>query len=335
MLGRGHKYEFAPIFSLSPLSRTESFTRKLSKMTQDNYTESARGSLTKQTSEDPAPNLAAAPPPSHPQSQSQVPEAGVVNPPTSVSSASPPQPHPTQSPARTLNINYENRHTSPILIVDAAHDNTTLFALNLQLHKPHMTISHASTSATIGTATFHALTTRIDTTAHDSPIALTAHGILRTSYTWSSPARGDVPKRWKGGSSSSELVCLTGNKVAVARVLFTCWSVKRCGSLEILGAEAKGGGFMDEVVVTGLALVESVLALRYTLLLLLQRVDFVGRSCGAVPAAGLNDSGTSIRSFFLESRDCCRECAWHDCVGKNRFFQCHLVSGLGDASRDL
>lgn len=98
MLGRGHKYEFAPIFSLSPLSRTESFTRKLSKMTQDNYTESARGSLTKQTSEDPAPNLAAAPPPSHPQSQSQVPEAGVVNPPTSVSSASPPPAAPHSIP---------------------------------------------------------------------------------------------------------------------------------------------------------------------------------------------------------------------------------------------
>ena len=131
------------------------------------------------------------------------------------------------------------------------------------------------------------------------------------------------------------VVCLDGDEVAVARFRFTCWCVKGYRSLEILGTEADGGGFIEEVLVTGLALVESVLALRYTLLLLLQRVDFVGRSYGAMPAAGLNDSGTSMRSFFLESRDCCRECAWHGCVGKNRFFQCHLVSRLVDASTDL
>ncbi len=125
-----------------------------------------------------------------------------------------------------------------------------------------MSIPHASTTTTIGTVTFRALTTRIDSTVHKSPISLTAHEILEPSYTWSSPARGGVPKRWKGGSSSSELVCLNGDEAAVARFLFSRWSVKKCGRLEILDTEAEGGGSMDVIVVTGLALVENVLALR-------------------------------------------------------------------------
>lgn len=68
---------------------------------------------------------------------------------------------------------------------------------------------------------------------------------------------------WKGGKSSFELLCLDGDEVAVARFLFSRWSVKKCGSLEILDTEAEGGGFMDVIVVTGLALVENVLALRF------------------------------------------------------------------------
>ncbi len=126
-----------------------------------------------------------------------------------------------------------------------------------------MSIPHASTTTTIGTLTFRALTTRIDSTVHKSPIALTAHGILKPSYTWSSPAQRGVAMTWKGGKSSFELLCLDGDEVAVARFLFSRWSVKKCGSLEILDTEAEGGGFMDVIVVTGLALVENVLALRF------------------------------------------------------------------------
>jgi len=76
-------------------------------------------------------------------------------------------------------------------------------------------------------------------------------------------ARGGGAMTWKGVSSSSDLVCLKGDELAVARVLFTCWSGKKCGSLEILGAEAEGGGSMDVIVVTGLELVENVFALRF------------------------------------------------------------------------
>jgi len=105
-------------------------------------------------------------------------------------------------------VNYEIRHTSLIRIVDAAHYNTALYTPKFQLGKINPTINNAPTTTTIDTVTFHALITRIDTEVHGSPIALTAHGILKPSYTWSSTALGGGAMRWKGGESSSELVCL-------------------------------------------------------------------------------------------------------------------------------
>lgn len=182
--------------------------------------------------------------------------------------AYPPQPYHAQAATRTLHIYYEDWKVSGVRIMDT--DNMTeLFKVKLQLKKPHLSIASARTGATMGTATYHSgasLTSRIDATVRGSPISMTPCGILgRKGHVYSSPARGSANMRWKSQSYKFDLVCLDEREVPVARFHFSNWSMYKCGKLELIGSTANdGGAVMEEIIVTGLAMAEYVLATRLT-----------------------------------------------------------------------
>ena len=125
-----------------------------------------------------------------------------------------------------------------------------------------MTIATASTGATLGTATFHAHTLRIDTTVRDNAIALQPHKFLGwKGHKFSSNVLNGQVLRWKYTKCSLDIVCVDERDVAVARFHFANWSVKKCGRLELIGSVAnENEGLMEEVMVTGLAMAEYVLA---------------------------------------------------------------------------
>jgi hypothetical protein len=143
---------------------------------------------------------------------------------------------------------------------------TELFKVKLQLKKPHLGIASARTGATMGTVTYHSLTSRIDTTLHGSPISMTPCGILgRKGHVYSSPARGNANMRWKLQSHNLDLVCLDEREVPITRFHFSNWSMYKCGKLELIGPTANdGGAVMEKIIVTGLAMAEYVLAMRLT-----------------------------------------------------------------------
>lgn len=208
---------------------------------------------------------AAEPPPSYPQAREEpAVDIRTLQPqPDAGSSTYPPQSHHIQAPSRLMHVMYENWRSSQMRLLDADKTNT-LYTMKLQMRKPHITVEDASTGAAIGTANFHTFKSRIDITVHDTPIEFKSHGMLKSSYGWTSPALGGAAMSWKSNSWATEITCLNEHAVAIARFRFSNWSMKKCGTLEILGPQAAGGPSFDEVLVTGLAAVEVVLAMRNT-----------------------------------------------------------------------
>ncbi|KAL8718840.1 MAG: hypothetical protein Q9181_008144 [Wetmoreana brouardii] len=141
---------------------------------------------------------------------------------------------------------------------------TRLYSLKFRMIKPHMIIESVSTGATVATVVYHSLSSRIDTTLHGHPVTLTSAGLLKSKYTWSSPALGGATMTWNAKSFTGlDLDCLDEQGILIARYLFSNWSMTKCGTLELLGPRATHGPVTEELLVTGLALVVYVLTLRY------------------------------------------------------------------------
>ncbi|KAI9794101.1 MAG: hypothetical protein M1833_000466 [Piccolia ochrophora] len=177
----------------------------------------------------------------------------------------PSQPYHAQATSRTLHVYYENWTASLVRIMDT--DNVTkLFKAKCQLTKPHLSIASAQTAATVGTAVYHILSSRIDTTVRGFQICMRPCATLgRRSYVYSSPTRRGANTRWSSQGDNLDLVCLDERGVPLARFRASNWSMRKWGTLELIGPIANDGGpVMEEIVVTGLAMAEYLLAMRLT-----------------------------------------------------------------------
>lgn len=219
---------------------------------------------------EPAQEAAVIPPPPYPQTQPPI--YNNIQPPLqpaqphgeATSSAYPPQPHHTQSPPRVLHVWFDKWHVNPIRVLDS--DNATaLYTVRLKATKPHLRVRAASSTTgitTIGTVSFHNLSSRIDATVHDASMTLNSRGILKSGHTYSSPALGGACLTWKRQHHSLDLVCLDEREAPVARFCFSNWSWSKGGRLELLGPDVASGAAMEEMVVTGMAMMENFMVMR-------------------------------------------------------------------------
>ncbi|KAI9805434.1 MAG: hypothetical protein M1825_000685 [Sarcosagium campestre] len=180
--------------------------------------------------------------------------------------AFPPLPQHIQATTRTFNAYFLDLMGKNIRIVDADSEKE-LFIVKSQIRRPNMLITSSQTGDTLGTAVFHAFTCRVDTTVRGHPIAMNSVGTLgRKGYTFPSSARPGTSFRWKCQSSNLDIICYDERDVAFARFHFSNWSLRKCGKLEFIGPLANDGGpVMEEIFVTGMAMMEYVLAMRVLL----------------------------------------------------------------------
>jgi hypothetical protein len=165
----------------------------------------------------------------------------------------PPLPYHTQAPSRTLRVQYQGWMRNEIRIRDE-NNTTTLYNVNIQLSKPHITIDSAS-KATIGTVMLPSLSNTIKTTVHDSPITLTSIGLLKNGHRWSSPTLGKVDMIWKT-QKNLDLSCLDAQGLKVAQFSFPNWNLREVGKLELFGSEMAEAAVVEEILVTGLGMIE-------------------------------------------------------------------------------
>lgn len=166
------------------------------------------------------------------------------------------------SSTRTLPI--YNPHCNPTKATILDSDKTTpLYALNIQMCKPHLTICTPASPVPIATAVFHDFYSHIDVLIRSTPITLNSRGLLRSGHSYISPALGGAEIVWKRENIvGMDMRCEDGKGSVLARFKFSHWGFKKCGSLELMGMGAGGGRVMEEIVVMGMVMVEHELCTR-------------------------------------------------------------------------
>jgi hypothetical protein len=161
-----------------------------------------------------------------------------------------------ESEGRILHVYYEGWKYDKIRVTDS--DKTSvLYAANVKMMKPQLTIQSTSTNTTLGTVDFHTFSSRIDATIHNQSISLTSSGLLKLKYSYNSPAFGNMKMTWEPRSKMNELkMVLVDDKAnPIARFEPTNWAMQKTGKFELLGPSMSSQMAMDEVVMTGLCVI--------------------------------------------------------------------------------
>ena len=121
--------------------------------------------------------------------------------------------------------------------------------------KPHMIIKSGATHRAVGTVTFHRMSPVIDLEIHHHTIPLLRLGLFTSAHRFESPTSRS-PLKWKrdGLESEGNMLCVDGQQVLIARFERSRRAKRKGGKFLISpGVE---GRLMDEVVVSGLAMVQ-------------------------------------------------------------------------------
>jgi len=195
------------------------------------------------------PNLNAYPPPGQRGSPSPNPHY------QNITTAAPSSSNPTP---RLLHIYVDGIRHRHVFVCDS--DKTTrLYTVQNHFYsaftsKPSMEISCGQTQQSIGTADFGgAFTRRISLTVNGRALELSPVGLFSRSYTF--PSSIGMLKWKHEGAFTVNLCCVTERGEWVARFDNTTWSMKKEGKLEIVD-RGMPKGVLDEVVVSGLAMIE-------------------------------------------------------------------------------
>ncbi|KAI9701765.1 MAG: hypothetical protein M1836_001108 [Candelina mexicana] len=165
-------------------------------------------------------------------------------------------PPPAYSSPRLLHIYHEGltqRHAS---IKDSSK--TTLYTIDLhQWTKPHMVIFAGDSKNQVGTVTFHTLSSTMDLVINGTEIGFKNDSFWTQQYSFVSRATGKK-LRWKFESSWSmkHVVCLDEKDLAVAKFEGSTWALRKLGKIELV--PGVDGGLLDEVLVSGLAMMEMI-----------------------------------------------------------------------------
>ena len=173
----------------------------------------------------------------------------------------PPGPLHTQATTRTLHFYYETWRENSMSVTDS-DKSTVLYVAKIRVRKPHMTFQRPTTNADLAIVSFHILSSRIEITLHGQSVLLNSKGMFKNGYSFVSPTFRNETMTWKRDNCSTDIamVCVDGADVPVARIAACNWSVKKLGKMELFGPKAQSGDTLDEIVVTGLAVLQVALA---------------------------------------------------------------------------
>ena len=127
--------------------------------------------------------------------------------------------------------------------------------------KPHVAVYQGNTGTVVGSATFQSFTREIEIVVHNNPIALSASGLFTKAYDWTSLATttGGEGMRFKWKSdrtfNGGDMICLDQQDKVCAKFQNSMWALQKDGKFEV--GPSVDGVLMDEIVVTGLAMLEA------------------------------------------------------------------------------
>ncbi|KAL9012365.1 MAG: hypothetical protein Q9173_002868 [Seirophora scorigena] len=201
------------------------------------------------------------PPPPYTQVQSQ-PYPPLAHDKPSTPSAVPFEPQQAPASSRTLHVYYDGSNWGNGRILDT--DKTIpLWLFRIHTKKPHLTISTAvPPSPVLTTAVFHNFSWRIDLVIRGTPVTLSSRGAFKRGHAYQSPSLDGATLTWKSQNLFTDLVCVDEKEATLAKFHLNCWSLSKCGRLELLRSNVTCGYLTEEIVVTGMAMGEHEQQLR-------------------------------------------------------------------------
>lgn len=169
--------------------------------------------------------------------------------------------------SRKLAVEFDNWKWRKGSIFDA-DTRTELYRMESHMFSPQVVLysvrDGAPSPESRGEASLHMMKSKINIRLHGQEIVLKPKpGFLKDGNTYVSPALKGATLTWQSKSKLNylELLCLDENAMPVARVsLSNSFSLKKAGVIELASA-VKSGPEMDEVVLTGLAMMQRRLML--------------------------------------------------------------------------
>ncbi|KAL8745785.1 MAG: hypothetical protein Q9190_002120 [Brigantiaea leucoxantha] len=172
--------------------------------------------------------------------------------------AYPIQPHHTPVPLRTLRTRYTSWKCTGFQVSEG-NESMPLYDVKIKwFSKPTMAFKSGDGVTTIGTANFHALSSKIDITIGDDKSTITSQGLLSCQYHFPSSAGAGSALTWRARKSASEFLCMDEAGIQIARYKYSS-SGNGGGTIEIFGERATSGRGLDELVISGVALRHAVM----------------------------------------------------------------------------
>ncbi len=169
-------------------------------------------------------------------------------------------PHIDQTPAhRVLHVYHEGITHSQSHILDS-DKSTELYTIKSNwggwfASKPDVKIFAANTNTIVGTVSFKTRNADMDLTVHGQPIDLIWSEFARFTHKFRSLASGRLYKwSFDGMGTMGDMVCLDEEEQLVMRFEANRFALNKEGKFEL--SPAVTGVLMDELVVSGLAMIE-------------------------------------------------------------------------------
>lgn len=180
----------------------------------------------------------------------------------SAASSNPPPPYPD---SLLLHVTCDNGWKySRFSILDTMDDPVYNFHSSYnKFLKPTMSFTHASSQEEIASLTFPCWSRSIKVDYLGQEVVLKAKSWRKNIYTYSSPTRNGETMTWDPQSCWRGALCvvLSGEDgVPIGRFKGKHWGQKKGGEIELLGLASEPGRFRDEVVTTGMVVVQAILS---------------------------------------------------------------------------
>lgn len=139
------------------------------------------------------------------------------------------------------------------------------YTIDTKLRKPNLIYKHGEDGQTFGTASFHSLSSKIETEINGQSAEMKLAKILGSTYTYSSPSFNNNTMTWKSGSGWKNLdyVLLDEQSLPVAKCSAPYFSKDFSGRLEFLESKVTNQGAKEEIIVTAFALVYMTITASY------------------------------------------------------------------------
>ena len=175
---------------------------------------------------------------------------------------------------RTLQVHFDNWKWRKATIYDR-NDKLELYRIECHVCKPHIVLrgrsseeKHASANV-LGEASVHCLSSRISIDLQSERFELSSCGAFKNGYTYNSPSTGPAKRTWRSKNKCGyfDLLLVDEASRTLARICMSLWRLHKIAKFEIMDEDiARGGKALDEVLLTGLAVLQNRLTMYYATL---------------------------------------------------------------------